>query len=68
MPVGRGYVGIFSSGGKLVAYTDTPKLVREVAGKVEADLPRQAPDRESGILLDARRRALRTIADEGCRE
>ena len=65
MPGGRGYIGVFSPAGKLIAYSDTPELVRQVADKVEGELPRQAPDRESGILLDARRRALRTIAERG---
>jgi hypothetical protein len=56
-----GYIGVFSPAGKLVAYSTDRHLFREVVQKVEEILPHKAPDRASGMILDARRAALKEL-------
>ena len=57
----QGYIGIFSSRSQLIAFSDDQNLFREVVQKVEDTLPKRAPDRASGMILDARRAALKAL-------
>ena len=54
------FLGIFSPGGKLVAFTDDVNLFKEVAPRIADALP-EAADKASGILLDARRKAIKSL-------
>lgn len=56
-----GYVGVFSPAGKLIAYSTDRTLFQEVARKVEQTLPRKAADKASGMIVDARRAALKSL-------
>jgi hypothetical protein len=59
----KGYVGIFSRSGRLVAYSDDDHLVREVAGAIQKTLPVATEDPVGHELIEARRRALQRIVE-----
>lgn len=59
---GKGYVGVFSPAGKMIAFSDSPKLLRKVAAELEHTLPSTPSSDPSAGITEARRVALRWIA------
>lgn len=61
------YVALFSTHGKLIAYTDNSSLVRDVSARMGGvlDPPADPAERE---LFEARRRALKNLSRESGRE
>lgn len=56
-----GYIGVFSSSGKLVAFSDDSILFRETVRRVEETLPSRGSDHASGLILTARKAALKSL-------
>jgi len=59
---GRGYVGVFSREGRLVAFTDNQELLRKVAAELATTLANTPSSDPSAGITEARRVALRRIA------
>jgi hypothetical protein len=57
-----GYVGVFSSGGKLVAFSDDASLVKRVASELVNTIPTTPSKDPSSLISNARKEALRRIA------
>lgn len=58
----KGFVAVFSPAGKMIAHTSDAKILRRVASQIEHTLPNTPSGDLAAPIIEARREALRRIA------
>lgn len=59
----KAYVAVYSEGGRLIYHTDNRDIIRQVALAMATTFPSTPTNDPTSEIQEARRRALRRIAD-----